>query len=598
MLRLIALCIALLIALPAWAADFRIQHKSAVFGADEDTLDVDLDSAVSSYGAGGAAFIVLNSLAQSVPRDSTHSSWYNADDIGVNLSWVDTDTVRLTRLSSGANVDYRVYFSVWEYTGSAGGANEWIVRANGTVTISSGATNTIAISGVSTVGDLVVFNRGSTSSSTDWNYDDLPVHYTVTNSKTITAERGGTSGTTTGSYEVVEFTGSNWTVQQLATLGVAKANTDKTHTITSVTWANSFIYGSFHPPTDEPAQNDMGMICRQGGSATSVKCKVPSSVYSIDGFEFQGFIVSNSNMTVSHEDSVTGSGTDFSSATTSTSETVSCSDTSQCAAIGQTITSNDGVYYDAGSWIWLLSAANTLSWYRATADGSAEWYRQIVTFPEGVSATATPTSTPTTAPTSTPTNTPTATPTDTPTVTPTVTPTPTDTPTDTPTITPTATPTVPTPTPTGTPTDTPTITPTPTNTPTNTGTPTETPTETPTATPTVPTATPTNTPTATATATPTVPTATPTNTPTSTGTPTNTPTITPTATGTSTDTPTATPTVPTATPTNTATGTPTNTPTVTPTNTPTRTPTNTPTATPTSTNTPAARLLPMTGVGK
>lgn len=119
------------------------------------------------------------------------------------------------------NADYR--YEILCYTGGSGGANEFVVRDVGTVTGTSQTLTGSTITTISNEADCVVFITGVSSTntgSTDWHEMLFTADLVANASNWDPQFTRGTSATASGttiSYAVVEFTGSNWSVDRFET---------------------------------------------------------------------------------------------------------------------------------------------------------------------------------------------------------------------------------------------------------------------------------------------------------------------------------------------------------------------------------------------
>lgn len=120
---------------------------------------------------------------------------------------------------AGFNVRGRMMFELVEYVGEAGGPNEFIVRGDDMVNMTSGTTeDTATISGVADANDLWLLDTGFIANATLYG-SRLDSYLTtlewVGASNVVRFTRQGSSLSIYASCVVVEFTGSNWTVQRL-----------------------------------------------------------------------------------------------------------------------------------------------------------------------------------------------------------------------------------------------------------------------------------------------------------------------------------------------------------------------------------------------
>jgi hypothetical protein len=125
-----------------------------------------------------------------------------------------TDTITFYRDSGSEAADYRFHWEAWEYIGSPGGANEFIVRGRFHVTITAGnrSGTDSSITNVATRDKCIPFITGILNSNTGQQADDATAIAWMSADDTVTVERGGSDSTTDVYGVVVEFTGSNWRV--------------------------------------------------------------------------------------------------------------------------------------------------------------------------------------------------------------------------------------------------------------------------------------------------------------------------------------------------------------------------------------------------
>ena len=197
--------------------DFRVQRGMAVIGAYDDSVTLTahddyvpppdltrgfvITSSAASLGAGSAYLRnegELVVLGLQSPADLTASF-----------------EVR-RRIAGGAyTATARTPWEIPEYIGPVGGANEWVVRATGSLTFATGdlTATSAALTGSELPtddSDVVVLVTGAYGG----NYQGHLVTsaWDAANDQVVLT-RGTTGDTPTISYVVLEFTGSNWSVQ-------------------------------------------------------------------------------------------------------------------------------------------------------------------------------------------------------------------------------------------------------------------------------------------------------------------------------------------------------------------------------------------------
>jgi hypothetical protein len=146
---------------------------------------------------------------QSGPTTSTSNANPNVSACAAYLS----STTQISFVQN-STTSQKVIGEVWRYTGTSGGADEFIVRGRHTIALSaSTATNSAAVSGISDRDKCIPFWTGTTNANTSVNdYDSSTVAVWIDGSDNIQVARGSTTGAITIYVTVVEFTGSNWSV--------------------------------------------------------------------------------------------------------------------------------------------------------------------------------------------------------------------------------------------------------------------------------------------------------------------------------------------------------------------------------------------------
>ena len=222
-------------------ADFKIQRGVATILVNTASITITAGTEYTAPSALTAGFIRIVSSTQSgatpaVAADASsrpgRSSCYISNPGNLLTSII------FTRADATATATaMRVSWEIWEYIGTAGAANEFIVRAQNTETMADGV-QTVArvISGVVTAADLVVFITGQAhngvSSGNTWSSYLATSNY-LSGSTSIELDRDHSANAFIGSWAAVEFTGSNWTVQRIAHTFVA-VSTNETETLTDV----------------------------------------------------------------------------------------------------------------------------------------------------------------------------------------------------------------------------------------------------------------------------------------------------------------------------------------------------------------------------
>ncbi len=206
-------------------ADFKVIRGSTTIssGNTERVLTEGSDYTLESGVTSADCFARIVASSNSGGGDTSGGIGQTPDDI---MAYIKNDadiTTSLTFVRYNTNGDTRVKWEIVQYIGSAGGANEFIVRLTET---KSGNTDDFTSTTITTIGtkaDCVPFITGQASNEgTDRKYWSSMFEGTlVANGADWDAEFYGyyTSGHAV-SYAVVEFTGSNWrNVQEITFTG-------------------------------------------------------------------------------------------------------------------------------------------------------------------------------------------------------------------------------------------------------------------------------------------------------------------------------------------------------------------------------------------
>ena len=294
---------------PTQSGDIRVQRGVYHWQELSTSETVTLDHPVQSVGAGGNAFIKLNVLPYVCMYYTGDSSGLRNDHYCITAELTDTETITFTRDESDAGSRCWISWEVWEYQGDAGGANEFIVRYQGTI---SGINQSQSLSSVSDLDDCVAFHNGAWNDSTSDEVCALQHMLDIYNSAGTDYVRTQCSYDNSQTYKtavsVVEFTGSNWNVEQV-NHAMLSDDLVETETITDVgSWDTAFIVPTWKAENNAGFVFNAGLAIWPGASTTSLKFKVLGR----DGStEANCWVVQNDDLDVYHLDSVDGSGADF-----------------------------------------------------------------------------------------------------------------------------------------------------------------------------------------------------------------------------------------------------------------------------------------------
>ena len=244
-------------------ADFKIQRGVSNMADGVATVTITAGSEYTAPSAASKAFIGLTSTTHCSKADFTNGADEFTEHETVRISYPIgdvTDDVRFTRDSTTGGC--KAIWQIPEYTGDPGGANEIIVRGVGEILIQNGqaAVDSGAISGISNVADCVLFLT-SVGSADNTGVVDARQLFTLSliddGADKVRATRGVTSGGDNYvNYACVEFTGSNWTVQEIDH-AYAAADEQETEAVSNVgSLTRAFLEVQMRSSTDSGADDE------------------------------------------------------------------------------------------------------------------------------------------------------------------------------------------------------------------------------------------------------------------------------------------------------------------------------------------------------
>ena len=362
--------------------DVKIQRGVVEFGASEDSETAN----ISEVGATTSAFARLNGSLKCTAGMASGTGSKNCDDIGAGCLLTDTTTVTVDRETTGENSDYRVIPEVWEYTGAASGANEFIVRHHADITLSdSTAQVDTTIAGISDETACVPFICGVTSDNTTVDYSSMAIRarmIDVSGDKKVRLQRGDTTGDAVVSVAVVEFTGANWSVEMIDHT-FATAGAEETETITDVSdWANAFIYGTWEQPYSGARLAETGCLIWSETSTTQVRFYIASSHGDAAGTSATAYVVKNAELSVQHLSTLDGE-TQVASGATSTDYTITAvTNTRRTALLGYSVVDTTGSSnYLQNLFGYRLTSTINVNFRRSESGNAADVAFQVIEFP-------------------------------------------------------------------------------------------------------------------------------------------------------------------------------------------------------------------------
>ena len=262
-----------------------------------EVVDMDVSSSGDTYtlthdvGSLDKAFVkIISGTTRSSSGRTDSASNLGPADVVVGVVLTATDTLTFYRDAAAAGT-IKIILEVWRYVGSGGGAYEFIVRQRGTLTVLDTTTgNTTAISGVTDRNSCIPFTTGYTTTETSSSLHQgviLACHINSSTEIEFSRNNAGTGDDVVCYYEVVEFTGSAWSVGY----GVSSAHDGVTETVTLNTdstgasgstfdvsdWGTAMIIEStMEGDSVETGLADVSALVRPetGGSTTQVEFSV------------------------------------------------------------------------------------------------------------------------------------------------------------------------------------------------------------------------------------------------------------------------------------------------------------------------------------
>jgi hypothetical protein len=246
-------------------SDFSIQHGTATIALGDTSITITAGTDYTTPSSTTAAFarIVGVAFVGSGRQDSDFSG--NPSIETTNITGTITTSLTITR-TNGTGGPLKISWEIIEYTGAASGNNEFIVRSAETVSFTSSDTtkDSATISGVVTNSDVVVFVTGVNSSGGSGRREteefQLTTEY-ISASNVARLTRGPTvNGFVDPTIAVVEFTGSNWSVQRIVHTYSAAA-TNETESITTLSsLSKAFIHHQSRISQSNAGSDGLGQL--------------------------------------------------------------------------------------------------------------------------------------------------------------------------------------------------------------------------------------------------------------------------------------------------------------------------------------------------
>jgi len=192
-------------------SDFLVQRDQTDVPTAGTTASI---TAVSSLNS---AFEMMSSNRRMSGGPSAVTTNQEADDLSAAGVLTDTSTITYSRVSGSSSNTMRCAMEVVEYTGPAGGPNEFIVRGRYTGLLTGGTNSvSVTVSGVSDKDRCIPIITGILCEDTTDGGARATGLVLLTNATTAVVYAGGSASRVTVHFTLVEFTGSAWTVGHAA----------------------------------------------------------------------------------------------------------------------------------------------------------------------------------------------------------------------------------------------------------------------------------------------------------------------------------------------------------------------------------------------
>jgi hypothetical protein len=182
-----------------------------------EIIDADVTSngqtlAITDVGSTSSAFIRNTGSRRMSAGPIGNTGNAGPDELSMWPELTAANQITFTRPNS---INQKYIGEIWRYSGSSGGADEFISRGTFTVSLGAGAeNNSVAVGAIADRNKCVCFKHGvqstNTSNTSGW-LEPMAIAY-IDASNNLVVSRQDTGGALDVRVEVVEFTGSNWTV--------------------------------------------------------------------------------------------------------------------------------------------------------------------------------------------------------------------------------------------------------------------------------------------------------------------------------------------------------------------------------------------------
>lgn len=288
-------------------------------------------------------------------------------------------------------------FATVEYTGAAGGQNEFVNRGNFAIGFTGTTLTAVSttISGVN-LADCVPFLSGIRHSEDNkpagW-YPKLDCISVAANHVQIRAIRNHGSVSALFAVALVEFTGANWNVVSGSKSASGSAVTDVASISDIIDWDTAFIWATKQITVSADAAGaaaGLTPLVAPGTTTTSIRLRQPAGSSPVTGVT-QFYVIRNPQLAVRHRGIISGD-LSFSAGTGSlTTQSIAVSVTavislSAALPVAYAVGTGFNDYY-SGNYNVMPRATNSVVFSRTQSTNTGEWQMAMIDF-SGVTTTA------------------------------------------------------------------------------------------------------------------------------------------------------------------------------------------------------------------
>ncbi len=242
-----------------------------------ETFDVDVGAdgtthTLTNAGSATSAMMIRHNNASlkfgAGPTGITGNQ--DPNDLCVGFELTDTSTITFRR--GNLSTLTKAVGEVWRYDGSPGGANEFINRGIYQLNVSTLSTSQ-AVAGIVNEADCVPILLGVTTNQSGRNNTaDCVIGVRMDGLGNVVASRNKAGVATTAFVQVIEFTGSNWTVASATSSSHDTADETVSLSQSIGSWDNAWIEASMEGDTAEDGLSDTECCFVPGPSTSQITC--------------------------------------------------------------------------------------------------------------------------------------------------------------------------------------------------------------------------------------------------------------------------------------------------------------------------------------